>query len=144
LSNFLGQYLHAIDEKGRVPLPAKFRNGEDSAAEFVAVRGASGCLYLYPREAWGDVADRLTRLRRGGDLRKRREALAVTASAAELSLDKHGRLSLPQALLQVAGLEREALFVGAVDVIEIWDPARYEGYMKPDDLDYDRIAANVL
>ena len=144
MSNFLGQYLHAIDDKGRVPLPAKFRNGEDPAGEFVAVRGASGCLYLYPRETWREVADRLARLRRGGDLQKRREALAVTANAAELALDKHGRLSLPQGLLQVAGLEREALFVGAVEVIEIWDPGRYEGYMRPDELDYDRIAANVL
>ncbi len=144
MSNFLGQYLHAIDDKGRVPLPAKFRNGDTAAGEFVAVRGASGCLYLYPRDAWGEVAERLARLRRGGDLQKRREALAVTANAAELGLDKHGRLTLPQSLMQVAGLEREALFVGAVEVIEIWDPGRYEGYMKPDDLDYDRIAANVL
>jgi MraZ protein len=143
LSNFLGQYLHAIDDKGRVPLPAKFRNG-DAVGDFVAVRGASSCLYLYPLEAWGDVSKRLVHLRRGGDLRKRREALAVTANAAELSLDKHGRLTLPQPLMQVAVLEREALFVGAGEVIEIWNPARYEEYMKLDDLDYDRIAANVL
>jgi DNA-binding transcriptional regulator/RsmH inhibitor MraZ len=46
--------------------------------------------------------------------------------------------------MQVAALGREALFVGAGDVIEIWDPSRYQEYMKPDDLDYDRIAANVL
>lgn len=143
MSNFLGQYLHAIDDKGRVPLPAKFRNG-DASGDFVAVRGANSSLYLYPLEAWREVSERLARLRRAGDLQKRREALAVTANAAELTLDKHGRLTLPQGLMQVAGLEHEALFVGAGDVVEIWNPARYEDYMKLDGLDYDRIAANVL
>jgi MraZ protein len=144
LFNYLGQHVHAIDDKGRVPLPAKFRQNGDSAGEFVAVRGGNACLYLYPLEGWQKVSERLMRLRRGGDPAKRREALAVTANAAELMLDRHGRLTLPQALMQVAALEREALFVGAGEVIEIWNPARYQEYMKPDDLDYDRIAANVL
>ena len=148
MSKFLGRYLHAIDDKGRVPLPAKYRNGDGSAgdgsAEFVAVRGANACLYLYPLPAWNAVSLRLERLRRGGDPSKRREALAVTANAADLVLDKHGRLTLPQNLMELAGLEREALFVGAGEVIEIWNPARYEDYMRPDDLDYDRIAVNVL
>ena len=143
MSTFLGQYLHAIDDKGRVPLPAKYRNG-DGSVEFVAVRGAGACLYLYPLSAWGPVNDRLTLLRRSSDPHSRRRALAVTAQAADLALDKHGRLSLPQSLMELAGLGREALFVGAGEVIEIWNPARFADYMKLDDLDYDKVAASVL
>ncbi len=143
MSSFLGQHLHAIDDKGRVPLPARYRNG-DAAAEFVLVRGPHGSLILFPRPAWGSVAERLSLLRRSSDPESRRRALAVTASAADLALDRHGRLSLPQHLIDVAALEREALFVGAGDVIEIWNPSRYEDYMKMDDLDYDRIALSVL
>ena len=143
MSTYLGQYLHAIDDKGRVPLPAKFRNGE-GANEFVAVRGANGCLYLYPRGAWQPVMERLSRLRRNGDPESRRRTLAITAQAAELVLDKHGRLTLPQNLLEVAGLDREALFVGAAETIEIWNPERFAEFVKQDDGDYDRFAATVL
>lgn len=143
MSSFLGQHLHAIDDKGRVPLPAKYRNG-DVAAEFVVVRGPHGCLILYPQPAWTIVAERLSLLRRSPEPESRRSALAVTASAADLALDRHGRLSLPQHLIDAAVLEREALFVGAGEVIEIWNPSRYEAYMKMDDLDYDRIALSVL
>lgn len=143
MSEFLGQYLHAIDEKGRVPLPAKFRNG-DASADFVAVRGANRCLYLYPRAAWQPVFERLTKMRRNGPPDARRQALAVTANAADLVLDKQGRLTLPQNLMEVAGLEREALFVGAGEMIEIWSPSRFSEFMNPDELDYDRLAMNLL
>lgn len=143
MTTFLGQYLHAIDDKGRVPLPAKFRNGNGSTS-FVAVRGVGPCLYLYPDEAWGLVRERLTRLGRGGDREARRRMLAVTAQAAELALDKHGRLSLPQPLIEVAGLEHEALFVGAAETVQIWNPLRFAEFLRLDDLDYDQLAATVL
>lgn len=142
MSEFLGQYLHAIDDKGRVPLPAKFRNG-DLTAQFVGVRGSNGCLYLYPRSTWAPVNERLARLRRSGS-DGRRQALAVTAQAADLALDKHGRLSLPQHLIELAGLEREALFVGAGETIEIWNPQRFAEFMRPEEIDYDRVTSSIL
>jgi MraZ protein len=143
LSKFLGQYLHTIDDKGRVPLPAKYRNGNETG-EFVAVRGPGDCLYLYPLPSWQPVSERLVRLRRASNPESRRQALAVTAQAAELLLDKHGRLTLPQSLMEIAGLEREALFVGAGDLIEIWNPERFAEFMQLDNLDYDRFATTVL
>ncbi|MBA2565849.1 MAG: hypothetical protein H0V09_10585 [Gemmatimonadetes bacterium] len=152
MPRFLGQYLHAIDDKGRVPLPAKLRNGGldgsgngvEAGGFYVAVRGTGGCLFLYQEEAFTVVLERLARLRRNGDPESRRRALAVTAQAAELVLDKHGRLTLPQNLLDVAGLQREALFVGAADVIEIWNPGRFGDAMRVEDDEYDRFAATVL
>lgn len=143
MSEFLGKYLHAIDDKGRVPLPAKFRNG-DGSLEFVAVRGLNTCLFLYPRASWKPVHDRLTRLRRNGDPEARRQALAITAHASDLMLDKHGRLSLPQSLMDVAELEREALFVGGGEMIEIWNPDRFAEFMRMEGPDYDRFAAALL
>jgi MraZ protein len=143
VSTFLGRYLHAIDDKGRVPLPAKFRNGEVSP-EFVAVRGPGSCLYLYTPTGWKPVSDRLALLRRGGDPENRRQALAVTANAADLVLDKHGRLTLPQSLIGIATLDREALFVGDGERIQVWNPARFEEFMRETEQDYDRFAASVL
>ncbi|MFN2431908.1 MAG: division/cell wall cluster transcriptional repressor MraZ [Gemmatimonadota bacterium] len=142
MSTFLGQFLHAIDDKGRVPLPAKFRNGDGSTG-FVAVRGVGSCLYLYPEKAWRGVLERLALLRRG-TAESRRQMVAVTAQAAELVLDKQGRLSLPQHLVEIAGLEHEALFVGAADTIQIWNPARFAEVVQLDAIDYDRVAAAVL
>jgi MraZ protein len=143
VSTFLGKYLHAIDDKGRVPLPAKFRNGEVSP-EFVVVRGPGACLYLFPQKGWQAVSHRVALLRQGGDLDHRRRALAITGNAAELVLDKQGRLTLPQGLMEVAGLEHEALFVGDGEQIQIWNPGRFEEFMKETDRDYDLIAASVL
>lgn len=142
MSTFLGRYVHAIDEKGRVPLPARFRNGADT--DFVAVRGIGGCLSVYPRTGWPAVAERIQRLHRSGDPESRRQALAITAHAADLTLDKHGRLSLPQPLLEVAGLEREALFVGAGEHIQIWNPERFDEYLGPVQERYDQFAASIL
>jgi MraZ protein len=143
LSTYLGQYLHSIDDKGRVPLPAKFRNG-DEATEFVLVRGSGSCLYLFTRDAWTVREGRLRHLRHGGNPDGRRNALAITAHAAEVALDRHGRLSLPQPLMQVAGLERDALFVGAGELVEIWNPDRFATFVRLDELDYDGVADSVL
>ena len=90
------------------------------------------------------VMERLARLRRNGDPESRRQALAVTAGAADLQLDKHGRLTLPQPLMAVAGLEREALFVGAAEIVEIWNPERFQESMRVGEAEYDRFAATVL
>jgi MraZ protein len=143
LSTYLGQYLHSIDEKGRVPLPAKFRNG-DEGPDFVLVRGPGPCLFLLPREAWTEREDRIRRLRSGGNPDGRRQALAITAHASDVALDRHGRLSLPQPLMDVAGLERDALFVGAGEIIEIWNPGRFAAFVRLDELDYDRVAGAIL
>jgi MraZ protein len=140
LSTYLGQYVHSIDDKGRVPLPAKFRNG-DEGADFVLVRGPGPCLFLLGRDAWTQREERIQRLRRGGN---RRHALAITAHAAEVALDRHGRLSLPQPLMEVAGLERDALFVGAGEIIEIWNPDRFASFVRLDELDYDAVADSIL
>src|SRR5690554_2556762 len=124
MSGFLGSYVHQVDEKGRVSLPASFRRGA-SEGPLVVVQVHESALTLYPAETWVGVEERLLEL-----LRRQPESrpyvLGITANAVEVVPDKQGRILVPQRLLQAIGLTEAALLVGVIDRIEVWDPARFE------------------
>src|SRR5919206_1461494 len=103
----LGEYEHTIDDKNRLTLPARFRSA--FARGIVVTRGMDGCLYAYTPEAWDDIVrGRLATL---DPLRKegRRMQRFFFAGAAEAELDKQGRVGLPAALIDHAGLGREVV-----------------------------------
>jgi MraZ protein len=128
LTGFLGSYLHQLDEKGRLALPASFRRaaGEDG---FVLIHCYESSLFLYPAKAWVDVEERLSELlRRQPDARG--SVLSLTANAVEVMPDKQGRILIPERLQKAANLEGEALIVGMLDKIEIWNPDLFEGATK--------------
>ncbi|MGH7457891.1 MAG: division/cell wall cluster transcriptional repressor MraZ [Longimicrobiaceae bacterium] len=124
MSGFLGSYLHQIDEKGRLSLPAPFRRGADERS-LVLVQAYEDALTLYPETAWAEVEQRLREL-----LRRQPEArgyvLGVTANAAEVTPDRQGRILIPQRLQESAKLDGSILVVGAIDRIELWNPERFE------------------
>ena len=124
MSGLLGSYLHQIDEKGRVALPAAFRR-ESGERPMVLVQAHAEALTLYPEAAWSEVESRLRELLRRQPS-SRPFVLGVTASAVEVAPDKQGRILIPQRLLASAGLDGSALLVGVIDRVEIWDPARFE------------------
>lgn len=124
MSGLLGSYLHQIDEKGRISLPAAFRR-ESGDRPMVLVRVHPDALTLYPAEAWGEVEERLRELLRRQPS-ARAYVLGVTASAAEVVPDKQGRILVPQRLLSAVGLDGTALLVGVIDRVEIWSPGRFE------------------
>jgi MraZ protein len=119
---FLGRYAHNLDAKGRLAIPARFR---DALAEGVILtRGIDRCLALYPLEAWRPLAEKVAALPlTDADARNFRRL--VFAEAADLSLDGQGRVLVPPELRRYAGLEREALVVGVDTSIEIWSPERW-------------------
>lgn len=123
MSGYLGSYLHQIDSKGRLSLPASFRR-ESQDECFVLVQVHETALSLYPEPAWVEVETRLREL-----LRLQPDArpyvLGVTANAVETSLDRQGRILVPQRLLGRVGIEGEALVVGVIDRIELWNPERF-------------------
>jgi MraZ protein len=125
MSGYLGSYLHQVDDKGRVSLPAAFR-GEAENGSFVLVHAHAEALTLYPQDAWVSVEARLLALLRD-DPRARPYVLAVTANAIEVSPDRQGRILVPQRLQEAVGLEGAALVVGVIDRIEIWSPERFRG-----------------
>jgi MraZ protein len=133
MSGFLGSYVHQVDEKGRLSLPASFRRGV-TEGPLVVVQVHDSVLTLYPESTWKEVEVRLLEM-----LRKQPESrhfvLGITASAAEVIPDKQGRILIPQRLLQAIKPGESALLVGVIDRIEVWEPARFAaatGERKPE------------
>ena len=120
----LGTYSHALDEKGRVVLPAKFRRDLEEGA--VLTKGEDGCLELFPNETWGEeVKEILSDDRRKIEVRRRRRLRF--GEAHPITPDKQGRIAIPQELRDFAGMaaEAEVTLVGVVDRVEIWEPATW-------------------
>ena len=124
MTGFLGSYRHQLDGKGRLALPASFRRSV-SEEGFVLIHFQEPSLFLYPATSWVDVEGRLLELvRRQSESRK--AVLALTANALEVVPDKQGRILVPERLQKAAKLDGEALIVGVLDRIEIWNPELFE------------------
>lgn len=124
MTGFLGSYLHQLDEKGRLALPVSFRRavGDDG---FVLIHGFEPALFLYPARSWKTVEAELAELlRKQGSSRKSVRRLAANAVVA--TPDKQGRILIPERLQEAAQLDSEALIVGVLDKIEIWNPQLFE------------------
>jgi MraZ protein len=125
---FLGRHGHNLDEKGRLALPARYR--DELRDGVVITRGFDNCLLVYPMAAWAPLAERVSALSIGDpDVRLLRRMLF--ANATDLMLDRQGRILVPAELRTHAGLEREAVVVGMHSFIEIWSP---EGWAAQDEL----------
>lgn len=120
---FLGEYKHSLDAKGRVILPAKFRDQLADGA-FVT-KGRDGCLFVYTPEEFEAVADQVREAARRSD-QQLEAARSFFAGAAEVVADKQGRIPIPQTLREYAELERDITLVGVYTRIEIWDTHRWE------------------
>ena len=112
----IGEYQHNIDPKGRVIVPAKFR--EDLGEHFYVSKGLDGCLFVLSPEEWQRLQDKI----RSMPISKSRGLQRFFFSgAAEVEPDKQGRILLPQHLRDYAGLSKEITFIGASSRGEIWD-----------------------
>ena len=142
MGGFLGRYRYSLDAKGRVSLPAAFHRDADSDA-FVLIRFHTEALTLYPEGAWSGVE---TRLREMVERRPefRPHVLRLTGNAVRTSPDSKGRILIPDHLRTEVGLGDEALIVGALDKIEIWDPDRFEERTAGGDEEFDRLAASIF
>jgi MraZ protein len=149
MAGFKGQAENSIDDKGRVALPAKMRRALSPEAKetFVATRGLEQCVFLYPLDVWERVEAQIQTLNTF-----QRETRDFTRNllrwAEETTLDGQGRISLTKPLLDFAGLSAgngaKALFIGALDHIEIWDPDVFETYLNQQPADYETVAERVM
>ena len=119
---FLGRHSHSVDAKGRMAIPAKFR--EPLGLRAVVTRGVDPCLSLYPMPAWERLADQVAALSIG-DPDARALKRLVFGEAADVDLDAQGRILLPPELRRYAGIEREVVVVGVHGSIELWSPERW-------------------
>ena len=125
MPEFVGNYLNTVDTKNRVAVPAPFREILDSAGEGSDVYltyGLDGCLELYPPEEWERRKAQLLSLPGGDygsrDVRMLRRRLFGTC--VKRPLDKQGRILLPDTLKSKVGIDREVVFAGNGNVIELW------------------------
>ena len=124
----LGEYEHTLDDKNRITLPAKFRAA--FAAGVVVTRGMDGCLYAYRQEDWDKLVDgRLAGLDPLSQEGRRMQRFFFSG-AAEAELDKQGRVMIPAALIEHAGLGRNVVVAGVRDHLEHWDGAAWRKEMK--------------
>ena len=142
LPGFLGSYLHQLDPQGRLSLPAPFRRGREGES-FVLIQTQPDALSLYPEEAWGEVQAELREMSRRKPGLKH-QVLRLTASASEVVPDKQGRILIPERMRKVASLGSEALVVGAINHIEIWDPTRFEQATGSGDDEFDHYIESVF
>ena len=119
---FKGEYNHTVDAKGRLIVPAKFR--EALGETFVVTKGLDGCLYVYSDKEWENIENKFRELPlTAQDARK--FTRFFFAGAADCELDKQGRILLPSVLRDYAGIEKEVVLAGVLNRVEIWSKERW-------------------
>ena len=123
----MGEYLHTIDGKGRLIVPARFR--EALGERFIATKGLDHCLFVYPLDEWKVLEEKLRALPF-----TQPEARAFVrfffSGATECELDKQGRILLPANLREYAQLDKDAVLVGVSSRVEIWSQALRANYSR--------------
>ena len=129
---FMSEYNHTIDAKGRLIIPAKFR--DTLGEEFVVSKGMGGCLFVYANDDWNAFEQKLTALPLINK-EARQFARFFLAGAAQVELDKQGRILLPALLREFAGLDKDVVLVGVGSRIEIWSKDKWEAVNADEDMD---------
>lgn len=130
----IGQYQHNIDAKGRLFIPAKFR--EELGEAFYVTIGLDGCLSVYSNAKWDDLMEKYDAL----PIVKARSMRALFANAARCEPDGQGRILIPGKLREYAKLEKEVIINGAGKCLELWNPERWAP-IETEGLDADNLAA---
>ena len=121
---FLGEFIHTIDEKGRLTVPVRFR--DDLEGGLVVTRGIDRCLAIYPMEEWRRLAERVSALPMT-DRRARAFRRLVFANASDPIPDKQGRVLIPPRLREYASLDGEVVVTGLNTYVEVWNPDSWNG-----------------
>ena len=138
LPRFSGSVEHALDDKGRLIVPARFR--ERLGTGFIlTISPSDPCLLLYPEPAWRQVCDRLEAAPVKDD-RYRRFVRHLFAHTEEVACDTQGRLLIPGALRAYAGIERDVTSIGSLTRIEVWARERLATHAAPQGGDADFMA----
>lgn len=137
---FMGEYHHKLDSKGRVIMPAQFRETLDDS--FVITRGLDNCLFLYPPSEWKKLEEKLNSL----PLTKK-DARTFTrfflSGASECSFDSQGRINLPKNLRNYANLDEDIVIAGIGRRIELWASDSWEDFLQDAEESHEDIAATL-
>ena len=129
---FMGEYNHTIDAKGRLIIPSKFR--EVLGDGFVETKGLDGCLFVYDNAEWTAFEEKLKALPLMNK-ESRKFVRFFLAGAAEVEVDKQGRILIPSVLREFAELDKDVVLVGVASRIEIWSKEKWEDASEYDDME---------
>ncbi|HHX74103.1 MAG TPA: division/cell wall cluster transcriptional repressor MraZ [Firmicutes bacterium] len=138
---FMGEYQHVLDAKGRIIMPAKFR--EELGERFVITRGLDNCLFVYPLSEWTQLEQKLKALPF-----TRSDARAFMrfffSGATECELDKQGRVLIPNNLREHAKLLKDVVVIGVSGRVEIWSQEVWNQYSEATGLSFESIAEKIM
>jgi MraZ protein len=138
---FLGTHSPRLDDKGRLILPAKFR--DQLASGLVVTRGQERCLYVFPVREFERIHEQLRQA--PVTSKQARDYLRVLLSGAFDEVpDKQGRITVPPALRTYAGLDRECAVIGAGSRVEIWDAGAWDSYLEQQETAFSETAEEVV
>jgi MraZ protein len=130
-----GQYSNTFDEKGRLLIPSKIRS-ELAGDKVVVTSGVDRCLWMYHPDEWSKVVREIMGSTSQFQSKARLLQRRIIAPAVECEIDKSGRIRIPQPLREAAGLEKNAMVLGIMDYIEIWNPEVYDSYLQESESQY--------
>ena len=135
---FIGEYNHTLDAKGRIIVPAKYR--DNLGEHFYVTKGFDDCLFMYAEDDFKALQEKISALPLSN---KESRVLSrfFVGSAQESEFDKQGRILITPPLKKHAGLTKDVVLVGVGNHIEIWSKERYEA--AEDDLNVDDVAAKL-
>lgn len=138
---FMGEFHHNIDDKARLVMPSKFR--EELGDTFVVTRGLEGCLFVYSKDEWENLVDKLKKL--PFTKKDARAFLRFFLSGAqECSLDKQGRIAVPTPLVNYANLIKECVVIGVNDRLEIWSEDSFNSYFNENEDNISDLAEDLF
>ena len=132
---FTGEYRHAVDDKGRIAVPSRFR--AQLAGNVVVARWMDSCLAIFPVAAWEELAAKLAGLPMT-DPNARLLQRQLFAGAFETELDRQGRVLIPNQLRSFAGLDGQVVLVGIGEGIEIWNAAGWQKAREEEEAEFNR------
>ncbi|MFT7613793.1 MAG: MraZ protein [Parvicellaceae bacterium] len=144
-TSFIGEYNCKLDAKGRLSLPSGLRKQLDpmDQEQFVVNRGLSGNLNLYPMSEWMRVMEKLRKLNRF-KAKNLKFVRMFQQGAIKISIDSNGRILIPKALVQHAGISKEIVLSANIDQFEVWDKKAYDKLMREDWNEFADLAEEVM
>ncbi|KIL34643.1 cell division protein MraZ [Cohnella kolymensis] len=138
---FLGEFQHSIDDKGRITIPAKFR--EALGTDFIVTRGLDNCLFVYPRQEWAVLEQKIKALPSMA-ANARAFSRLLFSGASECEWDKQGRVNVPNHLREYAKLDKDCVVIGVSSRVEIWDKAAWQEYSLQSEGSFNEIAEKLV
>jgi len=137
---FMGEYRHNTDSKGRIIIPARFR--DELGNLLILTKGLDGCITVYTPKQWERIIEQLFKLP-NTKKESRQYIHMVTSKAAECEVDSTGRILIPQNLMDEASIVKECVVLGVADHVEIWSSPRWKAYSEEASSAFESVAEEL-